>query len=62
MKKTIGYAAQSAGGALEPFNFELRELRDNDIHIEVLYSGICHSDIGMVQNEWLISKYPQDFR
>ena len=41
MKKTIGYAAQSATSPLEPFEFELRTLRENDVHIEILYSSIC---------------------
>lgn len=58
MKQIIGYAAQSANESLEPFSFQLRKLRDNDIQIEVLYCGVCHSDIGMVQNEWLTSQYP----
>ena len=58
MKKTIGYAAQSATKPLEPFSFELRELRDNDVYIEILYSSICHSDVHLVTNEWNTTIYP----
>jgi len=43
--KTKGYAALSAKKALEPFSFDRRNLKDNDVALEVLYAGICHSDI-----------------
>lgn len=56
--QTIGYAAHTQGAALEPFDFERRELRDNDVAIEILYSGICHSDIHQVKNDWGIGQYP----
>jgi len=42
--KTRGYAVQSAKSLLEPYDFERRELRFNDVAIEILYSGVCHSD------------------
>ena len=58
MKKTIGYAAQSVTTPLEPFSFKLRELRDNDVHIEILYSSVCHSDIHLATNEWNTTIYP----
>jgi hypothetical protein len=53
-----GYAAQSATGRLEPFTFERRDLRANDVLIDILYSGVCHSDIHTVRNEWEGSVYP----
>ena len=56
--KTIGYAAHSSKGALEPFHFERRALRPNDVAIEILYSGICHSDLHQVRNDWGFSEYP----
>ncbi|WP_346837000.1 NAD(P)-dependent alcohol dehydrogenase [Microbulbifer sp. SAOS-129_SWC] len=56
--KTIGYAAQSAGTALAPFEFERRDLRPNDVAMEILYCGICHTDLHQVRNDWGRSNYP----
>lgn len=56
--KTIGYAAYSRGAALSPYVFERRALRDNDVAMEVLYSGVCHSDLHTVRDDWGWSYYP----
>ena len=56
--KTIGYATKSKDSQLKPFNFERRELRSNDVAIEILYSGICHSDLHQARNDWGFSEYP----
>jgi uncharacterized zinc-type alcohol dehydrogenase-like protein len=56
--KTIGYAAQSTTTPLAPFAFEYRDLRPNDIAMEVLYCGVCHSDLHMARNDWGWSTYP----
>jgi len=56
--KTIGYAAQSAKSPLAPFHFERRDLRDNDVQMEVLYCGVCHSDLHTARNDWGWSAYP----
>jgi len=53
-----GYAARSATSALAPFAFERRELRPKDVLIDILYCGICHSDLHLVRNEWGRSIYP----
>jgi len=58
MTKVIGYAAQQATTPLAPFNFERRELRSGDIQIDILYCGVCHSDIHTVRNEWKGTVYP----
>lgn len=50
--KTYGYAALSADSPLAPFAFERRALRDNDVAIEILYSGVCHSDLHQARNDW----------
>lgn len=50
--KTSGYAAQSAGETLAPWEFERRALRSNDVAMEVLYCGICFTDIHQVQDDW----------
>ncbi len=56
--KTIGYAAQEKGAALTPYSFERRELRANDVAMEVLYCGMCHSDLHMARDDWGWSSYP----
>lgn len=53
-----GYAAQAAGEKLVPFNFERRALREDDVAIEILYCGVCHSDLHHVNNDWGRSNYP----
>lgn len=53
-----GYAAHKAGASLAPFEFERREPRPNDVVIDVLYCGICHTDIHQVRNEWGGGMYP----
>jgi len=50
--KTIGYGANSAQSPLAPFSFERREPGPRDIQIEILYCGVCHSDLHTVRNEW----------
>lgn len=56
--KTKGYAAQSATSPLAPFNFETRDLRPHDISIDILFCGICHSDLHVVKNEWKSTIFP----
>jgi len=58
MTKAFGYAAQSATTPLGPFHFEHRELRPEDVRIDILYCGVCHSDIHQARNEWGGSRYP----
>jgi uncharacterized zinc-type alcohol dehydrogenase-like protein len=56
--KTIGYAALSADAPLAPFPFERRELRPNDVAMEILYCGVCHTDLHMARNDWGLTRYP----
>lgn len=56
--KTTGYAAHAADAPLAPFAFNRRELRDNDIAMEVLYCGICHTDLHMARDDWGATRYP----
>ncbi len=56
--KTFGYAALTAGARLQPFSFERRALRPNDVATEILYSGVCHSDLHWARNDWGWSNYP----
>ncbi len=52
------YAAQNAVTPLALFNFERRDVGPHDIQIDILYCGVCHSDIHQVRNEWENSIYP----
>jgi uncharacterized zinc-type alcohol dehydrogenase-like protein len=52
------WAAQSATSALAPFSIGRREPLPNDVVIDILYCGVCHSDLHQVRNEWHNSVYP----
>lgn len=54
----LGYAAQSAKQALAPYRFERRNPRADDVVIEILYCGVCHSDLHQARNDWGGSVYP----
>ena len=56
--KTLGYAATSPSHPLAPFAFERRALQPNDVAIEVLYCGICHTDLHAARNHWGGTPYP----
>jgi uncharacterized zinc-type alcohol dehydrogenase-like protein len=53
-----GYAALSAKAALNAFNFKRRELGGHDVALDILYAGICHSDIHQVAEDWGPSIFP----
>lgn len=54
----LGYAAHSPRDDLAPFRFERREPRADDVVIEILYCGVCHSDLHNVRNDWGSARYP----
>ncbi|SBS30490.1 NADP-dependent alcohol dehydrogenase C 2 [Marinomonas aquimarina] len=56
--KTVGYAAHDSNANMVPYHFERRELRGNDVAIEILYSGVCHSDLHTVNGDWGPQPYP----
>jgi uncharacterized zinc-type alcohol dehydrogenase-like protein len=56
--KSKGYAALSPNANLEPYTFERRELGSNDVALDILYGGICHSDIHQAREEWGPSLFP----
>src|SRR5882724_12623550 len=53
-----GYAAKKANAPLAPWSFERREPGPHDVQIEILYCGVCHSDLHQVRNEWGGSVFP----
>jgi alcohol dehydrogenase (NADP+) len=56
--KTNAYAAQNATSPLTPFSFQRRDLGKHDVQIEILYCGVCHSDLHTVRSEWGGTTYP----
>jgi alcohol dehydrogenase (NADP+) len=58
MHQVNGYATHSAKEALAPFTFERREVGANDVQIEILFCGVCHSDLHTARNEWQNTVYP----
>lgn len=57
-QKTRAYAAQSAGSGLAPWQYEPRSARPDDVLIEILYCGVCHTDIHFAENDWGMTIYP----
>ncbi len=58
MLLTRGYATKGPSSPLEPFNFDRREPGPHDLLIEILYCGVCHSDIHQARDEWGGSLFP----
>lgn len=58
MIPTKSYAAQSATAPLAPWSFQRRTPGPSDVHINILYCGVCHSDIHQVRDEWGGSIFP----
>lgn len=56
--KVKAYPATSAPSPLAPAVIDRREPTDNDVQIEILYCGVCHSDIHFARNEWKFTVYP----
>ena len=54
----IGYAAHSSTDALVPYRFDRRDPRPDDVVIDILYCGVCHSDLHTVRNDWGGTTYP----
>lgn len=58
MIKAKGYAVHDPKSELGPWNFERREVGAHDVQFDILYCGVCHSDLHQVRNEWGNSIYP----
>lgn len=58
MIQTKGYAAQDAKSPLAAWNFQRREVEIHDVQIDILYCGVCHSDLHQIRNEWGGSIFP----
>jgi alcohol dehydrogenase (NADP+) len=53
-----GYAVYSSNSRFEPFTFDRRETRDNDVRIDILFCGVCHSDLHTARGHWDGLIYP----
>ena len=58
MSATKAYAAKSATTPIEPWSLERREPKPHDVQIDILYCGVCHSDLHTARNEWGGTIYP----
>jgi uncharacterized zinc-type alcohol dehydrogenase-like protein len=58
MPAARAYAAQSATSPLAPLGIERRDPRPTDVDIEILFCGVCHSDLHTARGEWGGTKYP----
>jgi uncharacterized zinc-type alcohol dehydrogenase-like protein len=58
MTQTKAYAAQDAKTPLAPWNLQRREVDDHDVQIDIMYCGVCHSDLHQIRNEWGGSIFP----
>ena len=56
--KTSAYAAQTATTPLAPFKIQRRDVGKHDVEIDILYCGVCHSDLHTVRSEWQGTTYP----
>ena len=58
MPNTLAYAAQSPTAPLAPFSLDRRTPGPTDVEIEILFCGICHSDLHTARGEWPGTVYP----
>ncbi|MCS3868356.1 putative zinc-type alcohol dehydrogenase-like protein [Chryseobacterium ginsenosidimutans] len=58
MIKAKAYAAQNPNETLAPWDFARRDVGNHDVQIEILYCGVCHSDLAQINNEWFPGVFP----
>jgi uncharacterized zinc-type alcohol dehydrogenase-like protein len=58
MNNTQAYAAYDATTPLKPFSFDRRKVGPHDVKIDILFCGVCHSDLHQARNDWKSSTYP----
>jgi uncharacterized zinc-type alcohol dehydrogenase-like protein len=56
--KAVGFAAKHSFSNLKRFDFERAPANANEVELEILFCGVCHSDIHQVKNEWSNTVYP----
>ena len=58
MSEVKAYAAKSAATPIEPWSINRRDTKPHDVQIDILYCGVCHSDLHTARNEWGGTIYP----
>ncbi|MGH7989297.1 MAG: alcohol dehydrogenase catalytic domain-containing protein, partial [Limisphaerales bacterium] len=58
MYNAKAFAAQNQTSPLAPFNFQRRDPGAHDVQIQILFCGVCHTDVHIVRNEWGETTYP----
>ncbi len=58
MLDCVGYAAEAATAPLAPFSFTRRDPGPSDVAIDILFCGVCHSDLHQARNEWKNTVFP----
>ena len=58
MTATAAWGAPAATATLEPFSIDRRDLRDEDVAIDIEFCGVCHSDLHAARNDWGRTNYP----
>lgn len=58
MTITRGYAVHAPSQRFQPFTFERRALRDDDVAIRIEHCGICHTDVSLARDDWGFSQFP----
>ena len=58
MLDCVGYAAETATAPLAPFSFTRRDPGPSDVAIDILYCGVCHSDLHAARDEWKNTVFP----
>ena len=58
MIATKAYAAQSPTTDLAPWSFERREVGPHDVQFDILFCGVCHSDLHQIKNDWFPGIFP----
>ena len=56
--KINAYAAHEAAGKFQKFEYDAGELGSEQVEIKVSHCGICHSDLSMLNNDWMMTEYP----
>ncbi|MGI4020527.1 MAG: NAD(P)-dependent alcohol dehydrogenase [Janthinobacterium lividum] len=58
MIETKAYAAQDENTPLAPWTFERREVGPRDVQFDILFCGVCHSDLHQIKNDWFPGIFP----
>jgi alcohol dehydrogenase (NADP+) len=58
MSNAKAYSASSATSPLAPFSIQRRDPTPHDVQIQILFCGVCHSDLHTARNEWHNSVHP----